>query len=163
MSFQNPMIRSGVIFLICLATAGCASHPEQEKHPAQKALSKSDYEALREEFKAPSGGTVQRRGYPIKQGTPPLAVLVPAQNSVRVINATNGALVAMGSTKRDAIVSVDVKAGVTLGRDKLARGPLPSAESYSIYIEAVNPNVVVTGGTTLPAQHAPATQPVRQR
>ena len=141
------MTRSGVIFLICLATTSCAPRAEQEKHPAQKALSKSDYEALRQEFKAPPGAAVQRRGYPIKQGTPPLAVLVPAQNSVRVIDAANGSLVATGVTERDAIVSVDATAGVTLGRQKLAAGPLGSSVSYAIYIESAPIDIATRNGS----------------
>ena len=153
------MTRLGVIFLICLAVAGCTS-PEEEKHPARKVLSKSDYQALRQEFKAPTGGTVQHRGYPIKQGTPPLAVLVPAENTVRVIDATNGQLIASGSTERDAVVSVDAKSGVTLGREKLAAGPLGSTVSYAIYIESTPTDLTIRSGagarvptaTTAPAR-----------
>jgi hypothetical protein len=142
----------GAIFLICLA-AGCAHRAEEEKHPAQKALSKSDYEALREEVQIADGRHgCSGAGYPIRQGTPPLAVLVPAGNSVRVINADNGARGGKRDNQRDAIVSVDAKAGVTLGGAKLANGPLGSAQAYAIYIESVNPNVAVSRPTTLPAK-----------
>ena len=126
-------------FVLLIGAIGCASD-ESEKHPAQKALSKSDYEALRQEFTAPTAGQVQRRNYPVKQGNPPIAVLVPAGNSVRVINSADGRLIATGATDRDTVLSVDPKAGVTLGRDKLAGGPIASAQPVAIYFESINPN-----------------------
>src|SRR4051812_34816728 len=107
---------SVIIFSICLAAlasavgVGCV-HQEEDKHPAQKVLSKSDYQAIRQEFSEPTGGKTQFRSYPVKQGKPPLAVLVPAGNAVRVINVASGTLIAVGETERDAIISVDASAG----------------------------------------------------
>jgi hypothetical protein len=132
------MHRGSVIFcLLCLSLAcGCAPAHE-DKHPAQRTMSKSDYQALREEFSGSSAGKLQHHAYPIKQGNPPLAVLVPANNAVRVVDATTGVLLASGTTDRDAIVAVDAKAGITLGREELAAGPIPSAQPVAIYIETI--------------------------
>ncbi len=140
------------IILSCLflSMLGCAQ-AQDDTHPAQKALSKSDYQALKQEFSRPTGGQVQRRSYPIKQGNPPLVVLIPAGNSVRVIRAGDGQLIASGVTDRDTIVSVDPKAGVTLGLEKLAPGPIGSAQPVAIYIESVNPGM----------QQAAATRPTK--
>jgi hypothetical protein len=150
------MSRGSVIFcLVCvLIVCGCAH--EEDKHPAQRTMSKADYQALREEFSGTQGGKVQHRSYPIKQGNPPLAVLVPANNSVRVVDATTGALLAIGTTERDAIISVDPKAGITLGREELAPGPIASAQPVAIYIEStVMPGPVGSGAAhpaTLPSK-----------
>jgi len=151
------MTRPCVIFVsLCLTTLiGCAA-ARDDKHPAQKALSQADYQALKQEFTQPTAGQVQRRSYPIKQGNPPLAALVPAGNSVRVVSAANGQLIAAGTTDRDAIVSVDPKTGVTLGRAKLAPGPIASAQPVAIYIESA-PGVPRVSGSRSPA--SPTTAP----
>jgi len=144
---------SVIIFSICLASLGAVGvgcvHQKEDKHPAQKVLSKSDYQAIRQEFSEPTGGKTQFHSYPVRQGKPPLAVLVPAGNAVRVINAATGALIAVGETERDAIVSVDASAGVTLGQSRLAPGPIPSAGDIAIYIE--QPRPVMPGAAPAPA------------
>lgn len=125
------MIRVLPIFFIALA-AGCTSSSE---HPAQRALSKSDYQALKQEFSQPAGGAVQRKAYPVAHGIPPLAYIVTGDSTVRVVDATDGAIIVSAPAPSQTVVSVDARHGVTVAGKVVARGPLASAHSYSIYVE----------------------------
>jgi hypothetical protein len=126
------MIRAGIIFCLCFAACGCT---RDRSRPASSTLSSSDYGALKNEFTQAPGGRVERVVYPIMKGKPPLAVLVQAGNSVRVTDATNNSLVAVGAADRDTLISVDAQRGVTLGGETLARGPLASAHDFAIFVD----------------------------
>ncbi len=146
------MTRALAILSICTALApGCTSSSD---HPAQRDLSKSDYQALKQEFSQPVGGPVQRKTYPVAQGIPPLAYIVPGNSTIRVVDATDGDVIASASAPSQTVVSVDARRGVTVAGNVVARGPLASAHSYSIYVE---PNLTPPGAAARPAgDHQPS-------
>ena len=142
------MDRISGIFCCLAFAAGCSG----ETHPAQKALSKSDYEALKQEFAQPSGGRVESRTYPVRQGALPLAYLVVSDSTIRVLDSTTGSVIATADAPANSIVSLDAGHGVTIAGQNVMPGPLASAHQYAIYVEARK---------DLPPQPAPTTAPSR--
>ncbi|HEX8520811.1 MAG TPA: hypothetical protein VF669_01060 [Tepidisphaeraceae bacterium] len=150
------MNRLCVIFLIC-SVAGCGGGGSDR--PAQRALSKSDLETLRQEFNGQSsGGAVQiGKTYPVTRGKLPLAYITTGGSVIRVVDMSNGVAIATADALARSVVAVDEKKGVTVGGSTVMPGPLASAHEYGIYVENhADTQVQVRTGAITPPATAPA-------
>ena len=81
---------------------------------------------------------------PVKQGPAPLAYIVEAGGTVRVVEMDTGMTIASGDVGPQSIVSVDEKAGVRIGGQVVGKGPLPSDKTYQIFLETPNESKMST-------------------
>ena len=82
---------------------------------------------------------------PVVQGPTPLVHLFDVGGPIRVVDAESRAVVATATVPDHAIVSVDDRRGVTVGRSNVLPGPLPAGHQYIIYIEPTTPGVMRQG------------------
>jgi len=120
-------LRTLQLLLLLPVAVGCGHE--------SKSLSKSDMDALRQEFGESHGGAVSHQTKPVAQGPLPLVFMASAGDTVRVVDVTTGAAIASGVAARDSLVCVNAN-GVRVGDDKLHPGPLPTAHEFAIYLDA---------------------------
>jgi len=145
------MLRHVFILLLCIPAGCSAAHPK-----GAKVLSPDDRKALSEALSGAPGGPIQQTVYPIRTGSLPLNYIVTADASVRVVDATNGLVIATGRARAQSLVSVDAKRGVMIGRDRIAPGPLASAHQYSIYVENESGSELPAGAPQISAPNGNA-------
>jgi hypothetical protein len=87
---------------------------------------------------------------PVRDGTPPIVYLLPADGALRVVDKTAGQDVAsVPAAKSRSILRIDDLTGITLGQQTLVKGPLsPPGHEYEIYLTTGSENTVRQGITT---------------
>ena len=78
---------------------------------------------------------------PVKQGPAPLAYIVEAGGTIRIVEAETGATVGEAIAAPRSIVSVDEQAGVRVGNELIVKGPLVAGKTYQIFLEGPDENV----------------------
>jgi hypothetical protein len=82
---------------------------------------------------------------PVAQGPAPLVHLFDIGCPIRVVDADTHQVIATATVPARAIVSVDDRRGITVGRDNVLPGPLPAGHQYVIYAEPTTPGVIRQG------------------
>lgn len=72
-------------------------------------------------------------------GLPPLVYLCDGGGAIRIVNATTRQTVLRTTVEPRTIISVDPKAGILVGGEKLARGPLPQGHRFEIWLDPQPP------------------------
>ena len=146
----------------CAAGKGASSADEAETtaaKPAEKAddAAKDTTPAkpsvpLAQDRTVESPVVIERRvpEKPVRDGTPPIVYLLPADGALRVVDKTAGQDVAsVPAAKSRSILRIDDLTGITLGQQTLVKGPLsPPGHEYEIYLTTGSENTVRQGITT---------------
>lgn len=78
--------------------------------------------------------TVVSPELPVKSGSLPLAYLLEHPGEIRVIDATDGTVVASTLAGGRTILSVDAERGVAIAGKVIRAGPLDPGHTYEIYL-----------------------------
>jgi hypothetical protein len=79
---------------------------------------------------------------PVREGTPPIVYLLPADGSLRIVDKTAGQEIATTAAEARSIVRIDDVTGVQLGKQTLRKGPLPPGHEYEIYLTTGSANEI---------------------
>jgi len=85
---------------------------------------------------------------PVRVGMPPIVYLLPASGSLRVVDTTAGAEIAVTAAESRSILRIDDLTGVTIGKRTLLKGPLPPDHEYAIYLSTGSESEVRHGVTS---------------
>ena len=132
----------------CTQGSGCAAGKgTEDKRPAKDKPTTQPVKPVANEQTYTAPVVVQQAvpEKPVREGSSPLVFLLPGSGSLRVVDKTTGIDLASTQAQARSILRIDDLTGVTLGKQSLVKGPLPSGHEYAIYLTTGTENVIERG------------------